>query len=140
MKPSILAAIVVLASISIFLAIVLPPKPVKRSTICPVHSVLRTDGSIEFGGAVFSKLDEFKVRLVSYKKEKPDCFLSIISDRAVRPELISRAASAMHEAGFSSVGFLTEPHSLSREIPASFFALPTASSNISVVSTPALVL
>jgi len=90
-------------------------EPIARPMICKVHGMLHANGTVEFDRSVFSNDDEMKVWLVAYKRKNPDCFLSVISDEGVRPASVERVFGVMRQAGFSSVGFITEPHALSRK-------------------------
>jgi len=104
-----LAFVVVLVGLALFLR----PESVKSSAICPLHLLLRADGVVAFDGAQFSDDEKLKARLVSYKMKNPERFLSTVSDKGVQSKLINHIARIMHDAGFSSVGFIIKPHSLS---------------------------
>jgi hypothetical protein len=108
-----MAVILGLIFASAVVAFFFRPEPVARPVICKVHGMLHTNGTVELDRTVFSDFDEMKAWLVAYKRKNPDCFLSVISDDGVRPALVERVFGVMHQAGFSSVGFLTEPHTVS---------------------------
>ena len=74
--------------------------------------MLHADGSVEFDRLVFSNYRKMKDWLVAYKLKNPNCFLSIISDDGVQPASVERVFGVMRQAGFSSVGFITEPHAV----------------------------
>ena len=90
----------------------LHPEPVARPVICKVHGMLHANGTVELDRSVFSDYEELKGWLVDYKRNNPDCFLSLISDKDVQPVLVEKVFGVMRQAGFSSVGFITEPHAV----------------------------
>ena len=108
-----MAVILGLISASILVVIYFRPEPVVRPVMCKVHGRLHTNSTVELDRTVFSDLGEMKAWLVTYKRKNPDCFLSVISDEGIQPALVERVFGVMHQAGFSSVGFITEPHALS---------------------------
>jgi hypothetical protein len=108
-----MAVILGLISASVVVAFFFRPEPVARPVICKVHLLLHANGAVDLDGSIFSDYGAMKVWLVAYKRKNPDCFLSVFSDQGVQPALVERAFGVMRQAGFSSVGFLTEPHALS---------------------------
>jgi hypothetical protein len=94
--------------------IFLRPESIKRPIICRIHVLLRANGLVRFDDAEFSSYEKLKVRLAAYKQQNPDCFLSMVSGEGVQSVFIERVGRVMHEAGFSSIGVLTEPHAVSR--------------------------
>jgi biopolymer transport protein ExbD len=112
MKWKVLSLGLVSASILAIAAFFLRPEPAASPVICEVHGILHANGTVKLGQTSFSDYDEMKVWLVAYKRKNPDCFLSLISDEGVQPELVERVFGVTRQAGFSSVGFITEPHAL----------------------------
>ena len=114
MKWKVLSLGFISASILAIVAFFLHPEPAARPVICEVHGILHANGTVELDQTSFSDYGEMKVWLVAYKRKSPDCFLSLISDEGVQPKLVERVFGVARQAGFSSVGFITEPHPLSR--------------------------
>jgi biopolymer transport protein ExbD len=113
MKPKVLVSGLAFVIVVVGLGFFLRPEPARQPVICSVHILLHADGLVSFDGVQFSDDQNLRTRLVSYKKENPDCFLSTISDEGVQSQSIEHVARIMQQAGFSSVGFITEPHALS---------------------------
>src|SRR3954470_19577872 len=112
MQWKVLSLGLISASILAIVAFSLRPEPAVRPAICKVHGVLHANGTVELDRSVFFNYDKMKVWLVAYKRKNPDCFLSFISDEGVQPASAERVFGVMRQAGFSSVGFITEPHAL----------------------------
>lgn len=77
--------------------------------ICAVRPLVHSNGSVLFDHIVYSDRLKLTERLREYRGRNPDCMMSVDADVDAKPEVREAVANLLLKAGFSSVGFLTEP-------------------------------
>ena len=93
----------------VLLTFLFPLRTPERPVLCPVRVAVHPDGSVQFSGEDFSDHMKLKVRLTAFRGQHSNCFMSAIADNGTRPDVIESAFGVFRAAGFSSVGFITEP-------------------------------
>jgi hypothetical protein len=77
--------------------------------LCADKGLIRKDGSILFAQVRFSDLKRLKASLIDYKHRNPNCWMSFSLEPGADPRLADRVLPLLEQAGFATVGFLTEP-------------------------------
>ena len=79
------------------------------TNFCKVKGVLQADRSVQLDSRRYSNRRELKSYLTEYRRKFPTCVMSLDADHDVDLKMIEKTATIFHEAGFGTVGFLTEP-------------------------------
>ncbi len=93
------------------LSVALSPCAARASDVCLTNAVVRKNGDVIIGGRVYSDRAALKIRVDDLKARKPDCFVSVTSEKGTSIKTIEHVAQVLHDMGVPQVGFLTEPDS-----------------------------
>lgn len=77
--------------------------------MCSTQMSLRKNGDVVIDGKVYSTPNALKIRLIELKRQNPDCFMSLNSEKGTEIKTLEHIAAMMRELHIASVGFLTEP-------------------------------
>lgn len=86
-----------------------PPYTAHALDLCFTDAVVRKNGDVVIDGKVYSNRPALKARIDILKSKKPDCFVSVTSEKGTSVETIEHVAQVLHDMGVPQVGFLTEP-------------------------------
>jgi len=104
------AGIVLFAALLSYL-VALPSRTAQSMDPCFTNAVVRRNGDVVLDEKVCSNQAALKARITDLKSRKPDCFVSVTSEKGTSIETIEHVAQVLHDMGVSQVGFLTEPNS-----------------------------
>ncbi len=102
------AGIVLLAALFSYL-VALSSRTPQALDPCFTSAVVRKNGDVVLEGKAYSNHAALKARVTDLSSRKPDCFVSLTSEKGTSIKTIEHVAQELHDMGVSQVGFLTEP-------------------------------
>lgn len=80
-----------------------------QTDFCHVKAVAHADGSVNLDATRYADRAKLRNHLLEYRRRFPTCLMTLDADRGVSDGTMEQIGTVFREAGFATIGFLTEP-------------------------------